>query len=101
MAFTMLRKLFFILVAAAACSVPVAAIPTETEAGQKETAIAASAGMLVISDSSGNGVKYTVYSITGQTVKTIIVKNESVAIRLPQGFYIVKSDNQTVKVVVK
>ena len=58
-------------------------------------------GTLTIENYTPKSVTFTVYSITGQVVRTVELKNDSTTISLPQGFYIVKSDNGTMKVAVK
>ncbi len=58
-------------------------------------------GTLTIENYTPKSVTFTVYSITGQVVRTVDLKNDSTTISLPQGFYIVKSDNGTMKVAVK
>lgn len=46
-------------------------------------------------------VKFEIYSITGQLIKTITVAQGSVKIELPKGFYIVKCENWTRRMMLK
>lgn len=58
-------------------------------------------GTLTIENFTDKAYTFTIYSITGQAVRTVELKNDSTTIKLPQGFYIVKSENGTMKVAVK
>ena len=60
-----------------------------------------SPGALNIRNNSGREITFTVYSITGQVVRTVELKGDSIAVALPQGFYVLKCDYGTMKVVVK
>lgn len=46
-------------------------------------------------------VKFQIFSITGQLIKSVIVKTAPVRLELPKGFYIVKCDNWTKRVMLK
>ncbi len=46
-------------------------------------------------------VKFQIFSITGQLIKAVIVKTAPVRLELPKGFYIVKCDNWTKRVMLK
>lgn len=46
-------------------------------------------------------VKFKIFSITGQLIKTIVVKSVPVKVELPKGFYIVKCDTWTKRVMLK
>ena len=65
------------------------------------TSTAGGKGVLTIENNSGNPCRFTVYSITGQVVRTMTVKPGSERIELQKGFYIVKSDYGSQKVVVR
>ena len=64
-------------------------------------AVSAGTGTLTLENNTDKTSTFTVYSITGQVVKTVTLKSDSLTVALPQGFYIVKSEDSTVKVVVK
>lgn len=60
-----------------------------------------SAGNVIELRSNGSGtVRFEIFSITGQLIKSVNVKSVS-RIELPKGFYIVKCDAWTKRVVVK
>ncbi len=63
--------------------------------------VSAGTGTLTIENNTGKSSTFTVYSITGQVVKSVTLKSDSVTVSLPQGFYIIKGEENTVKVVVK
>ena len=65
------------------------------------SAVSNNAGTLTINNHSGKATSFTVYSITGQVVKVVEIKEGSSTFALPQGFYIVKTDDCTMKVAVK
>lgn len=46
-------------------------------------------------------VKFHIYSITGQLVKTVQLTDGKVAIELPRGLYIVKCDKWSKQIVIK
>lgn len=45
--------------------------------------------------------KFEIFSITGQLIRTVNVGNTSVRVELPKGFYIVKCDSWTKRVMIK
>lgn len=46
-------------------------------------------------------VKFNIYSITGQLVKSVSFANGSIVVELPRGLYIVKCDKWSKQIVVK
>lgn len=58
-------------------------------------------GLLAIENNTGKACTFIVYSITGQVVRKVETDVRNVELNLPQGFYIVKSELGTKKVVVK
>lgn len=48
-----------------------------------------------------SSVRFEIYSITGQLVKSVTVTSAPVKIELPKGFYIVKCDSWTRRVMLK
>jgi len=80
-------------------------VQAQTEVRDKQPATVAVSsdqmGVLTIVNNSGKAARFTVYSLTGQVVKVVELKNGKVDIALPRGFYIVRSENGSQKVVVK
>lgn len=73
-------------------SFPVSALP-EAKAG---------AGSLELSVPAGKTVKFEIFSITGQSIKVVKVSGGfSMTVELPKGFYIVKCESWTKKVMIK
>lgn len=99
----MSKKFSLILSVALMLTIPCAiAQAPQKEAPKRSIAVTSNRpGTLTIENTTGKKYTFTVYSITGQTVRTIELKNDSTTISLPQGFYLVKSVNGTMKVVVK
>lgn len=46
-------------------------------------------------------VKFEIFSITGQLIKSVVVKSVPQKVELPKGFYIVKCDNWTKRIMLK
>lgn len=46
-------------------------------------------------------VKFEIFSITGQLIKSLTVKGSTVKVDLPKGFYIIKCDSWTKRVMLK
>lgn len=84
------------------CGAPLVAqnVAKETPKAQI-SAVSNTAGTLTVNNNSGKATSFTVYSITGQVVKVVELKAGSSTFALPQGFYIVKTDDYTMKVAVK
>lgn len=58
-------------------------------------------GYIELTVPDGEVVKFEVFSITGQLVKSVTVKSSTVKVDLPKGFYIIKCDNWTKRVMIK
>lgn len=63
--------------------------------------VSASAGAIELSCGAIQTVKFQIFSITGQLVKSVTVTGGTVKIELPKGFYIVKCESWTRRVMVK
>lgn len=46
-------------------------------------------------------VKFEIFSITGQLIKSLTVKGSTVKVDLPKGFYIIKCDSWTKRVMLR
>lgn len=60
-----------------------------------------SAGQLELTVTDGDAVRFEIYSITGQQVKSLEVKDGSITVDLPSGCYVVRCQYWSKKVVVK
>lgn len=49
----------------------------------------------------GNEITFTIYSITGQVVKSFVMPTGNASIELPKGFYIIKCNLWSRKIVIK
>lgn len=58
-------------------------------------------GVLVIENNTESVCRFTIYSITGQVVRVLVVKPGNERVELQKGFYIVKSEYGSQKVVVR
>lgn len=58
-------------------------------------------GQLELTAPDGETVKFEIYSITGQLVKTVELRGQSERLDLPQGCYIVRAPGFTKKIVLK
>ena len=97
----MLKKKLIALGCALLCCAAAFAEGADNRVPSAPVAVSALPGTLTLENNTGKSVTFTVYSITGQAVKTVTLKSDSATVALPQGFYTVKSDEGTVKVVVK
>lgn len=95
-----MKKLLFILMfVLAAMAVPVVA--QQPAVGYVVTAASAGRGVLTIENNTDAPCRFTIYSITGQVVRVVTVKPGSERVELVKGFYIVKSEYGSQKVVVR
>lgn len=60
-----------------------------------------SVGQLELTVTEGDAVRFEIYSITGQQVKSLEVKEGSATVELPSGCYVVRCQFWSKKVVVK
>jgi len=58
-------------------------------------------GFIELTAPDGEAVKFEIFSITGQLVKSITVKGSTAKIDLPKGFYIIKCEFWTKRVMLK
>lgn len=97
-----MKKCLILLAVALSATMSVQA---QTEIRDKQSVIVAVSseqmGVLTIVNNSGKATRFTVYSLTGQVVKVVELKSGKADISLPRGFYIVRSENGSQKVVVK
>ncbi len=61
----------------------------------------ASSGQISLTVPADKTVKFYIYSITGQIVKTVSVSSGAAVVELPQGYYIVKCENWSKQAIVR
>lgn len=64
-------------------------------------AVSVDKGYVELTAPDGEAVKFEIFSITGQLVKSITVKSSTVKVDLPKGFYIIKCETWTKRVMIK
>lgn len=93
--------LFTILFACSVCTVVAAEPASQPSVRYEVVATTSGKGILHIYNNDDHPCTFVIYSITGQVVRTIIVKSGSEKVELAKGFYIVKSDYGSTKIVVR
>lgn len=58
-------------------------------------------GQVELTVNGDEPVKFHIYSITGQLVKSVFPANGSIIVELPRGLYIVKCDKWSKQIVIK
>lgn len=58
-------------------------------------------GLIVLNNNSEEAVTFTIYSITGQIIKSVVIHNGNLNVELPKGFYVVKFNQWSRRVIVK
>ncbi len=102
-----LRKYFLVICAAVSIfgTASVLAEPMPTSASQSvmasDVAIKVVGQQLEIVYTGSHNTQLVVYALTGQVVKTMTISPGTVHIDLPSGYYIVKCNNMTQRVVVR
>lgn len=103
----MKRLYFTTLLMIAALAVPVGVCAAMSSLPREEVLAAATPSVTVdgvvieMRNPYPEPVKFQIFSITGQLIKSVIVKTVPVRLELPKGFYIVKCDNWTKRVMIK
>lgn len=75
--------------------------PSVEERAQELPFVKVDGTIIELRNPGQEAVKFQIFSITGQLIKTLTVKNLPVKVELPKGFYIVKCDNWTKRVMLK
>lgn len=73
----------------------------ESRVSDHQPAVSVDKGFVELTAPDGEAVKFEIFSITGQLVKSVTVKGSTVKIDLPKGFYIIKCDSWTKRVMLK
>lgn len=102
----MMKYIRIFFVATALCVAFVAggglnASPRIEQADSKLPQVKIIGSQLELTAPDGETVKFEIYSITGQLVKTIELRGQSERLDLPQGCYIVRAPGCTKKIVLK
>lgn len=95
-----MKKLVLIF-ALAMAAMPVAAQQRQPAVDYVVTSTSAGKGVLTIENNTDTTCRFTIYSITGQVVRVVAVKPGNERVELAKGFYIVKSEYGSQKVVVR
>lgn len=96
--------LAFALAASAAGGSALASVTdngVQQELASSTVSVKTGAGQVELTVSGDEPVKFHIYSITGQLVKSVSMADGSVIIELPRGLYIVKCDKWSKQIVVK
>ena len=75
--------------------------PQIEERSSEQPLVKVSGTVIELRSPNQEAVKFQIFSITGQLIKTLTVKGLPVKVELPKGFYIVKCDNWTKRVMLK
>ena len=94
---TMILAMFLTMVAAT--TMPV--IGQQRAVDYVVSAATSGKGVLTIENNTDSACRFTIYSITGQVVRALTVKPGVERVELQRGFYIVKSEYGSQKVVVR
>lgn len=92
--------LFVTVLAAAPWQYAYASNAVEIRA-DRQPAVYVEKGSLELSATDSDPVKFEIFSITGQLIKSVTVKNSTVKVDLPKGFYIIKCEAWTKRVMIK
>lgn len=94
-------KRLVLIFALALAAVPMTAQQRQPAVDYVVTSMSAGKGILTIENNTDAACRFTIYSITGQVVKVVVVKPGNERVELAKGFYIVKSEYGSQKVVVR
>lgn len=104
----MMRKLFVILMLSLVCgfALNMSAADTGDESKGADTFVSGVSvysgnGVIVLNNNSEEAVTFNIYSITGQMIKSVTIQGGNSNIDLPKGFYIVKCNQWSKRVIVK
>lgn len=74
---------------------------TESRVSEQTPSVSVEKGFVELTSPDGEAVKFEIFSITGQLIKSVTVKGSTVKIDLPKGFYIIKCESWTKRVMLK
>ncbi|MBQ7042638.1 MAG: T9SS type A sorting domain-containing protein [Muribaculaceae bacterium] len=67
----------------------------------EQPSISTSTGCITLSAPEDKTIKFYIYSITGQIIKTVTVSSGKTIIELPKGYYIVKCEQWSKQAIVR
>lgn len=73
----------------------------EIRVSDRTPAVTVDKGYLELTAPESETVKFEIFSITGQLIKSVTVKSSTVKVDLPKGFYIIKCDSWTKRVMLR
>lgn len=73
----------------------------ESRLTEHQPSVTVDKGFVELTAPEGDSVKFEIFSITGQLIKSVTVKGSTVKVDLPKGFYIIKCENWTKRVMIK
>ena len=73
----------------------------ESRVSERMPAVYVDKGYLELTAPDSEIVKFEIFSITGQLIKSITVKGSTAKVELPKGFYIIKCDAWTKRVMLR
>lgn len=96
-----MRKMILALVLMLAALPSIQAYAQQRAVGYVVSATTSGKGVLTIENNTESACRFTIYSITGQVVRELTVKPGTERVELQRGFYIIKSEYGSQKVVVR
>ncbi|MDD6890090.1 MAG: T9SS type A sorting domain-containing protein [Bacteroidales bacterium] len=73
----------------------------ENRIPERGPSVSVDKGYIELSAPEAETVKFEIFSITGQLIKAVTVKSSTVKVELPKGFYIIKCDSWTKRVMLR
>lgn len=67
----------------------------------EQPSISTASGCIILTAPTDKTIKFYIYSITGQIIKTISVSSGETIVELPKGYYIVKCENWSKQAIVR
>lgn len=67
----------------------------------EQPSISTSSGCIILTAPTDKTIKFYIYSITGQIIKTVSVSSGELIVELPKGYYIVKCENWSKQAIVR
>ncbi len=78
-----------------------AAPAVESRVADRAPAVSVEKGYIELTAPEGETVKFEIFSITGQLIKAVTVKSSTMKVDLPKGFYIIKCETWTKRVMLR
>lgn len=78
-----------------------AAPAVESRVSDRAPAVSVEKGYIELTAPEGETVKFEIFSITGQLIKAVTVKSSILKVDLPKGFYIIKCEAWTKRVMLR